>query len=142
MTPPPTDEFEKLLLLREEACDECWNTQTETAFHKAAHAALGPEGCVTRELELLEAARDSFKKDFGDAMDWMREARAERDAPKDEVKRLKVELEHAKTCAANYDGIAHRLRVERDALREEVERQRWVFGELDSLKNELAKLKP
>lgn len=92
MTPPPTDEFENLRLLRDAAEEKCGDDREAWpawyAFTTAALAALGPEGCVTRELELLKAARDGFKKDFADAMDWMREARAERDALKDEVKRL------------------------------------------------------
>lgn len=84
MTPPPTDEFENLRLLRDAAEEKCGDDREAWpawyAFTTAALAALGPEGCVTRELELLKAARDGFKKDFADAMDWMREARAERDA--------------------------------------------------------------
>lgn len=54
-----TTDLEHLLKLREAVCGEYtayldpWErpTDEEVAFFEAAHAALSPEGCVTKELE-------------------------------------------------------------------------------------------
>lgn len=66
MTPPPPDEFEnlnELRSLRDAACDFQHPTlfgPNDCRFYAAAHAALGPEGCVTRELERLRAVSEAY----------------------------------------------------------------------------------
>lgn len=101
----PTDEFDTLRKLRE-ACsaesadDELGDAEAFNVFAEAAHAALGPEGCVTREMEWLRAKIEELKSTIccepPDCLGCMtcvwRKVCAERDALKDEVERLRLDV--------------------------------------------------
>lgn len=67
--------------------DEC--NEQGMLFACAAHAALGPDGCLTRELERLQDELETQTVGHRGAVEGWNEMRAERDALKDEVKRLR-----------------------------------------------------
>lgn len=104
MTPPPTDEFEKLHLLRE-ASDANAGSATEAwrafyAFAAAAHSALGLEGCVTRKLASLRENLEEAEHFAGyevNAELLARALKAETDRD-DEVKRLTYERDTFRDC--------------------------------------------
>lgn len=115
MTPPPTDEFENLNELRSLREAVVRNeSRSNDKFAEAAFTALGPEGCVTRELE---TARLAYQNLFQNATRYETE--------RDELKMMLHEgtqLKLAKALAETRNETIRKLTTERDVLKDEVKR--------------------
>lgn len=112
MTPLPTDEFENLRKLRERVkAAQSGNDPAYADFLHDALDALGPEGCVTRELERLREERDAAPN-----LPVLLALRAERNALAAENKRLEAERLFAGELAVKRLDEVGAMRIERDAL--------------------------